>query len=140
MARLLPQDDLVNVEVDGPSSAGKSRLITSVLKMLPGGEVYNFTRISPNYLAYMSASLEHKIVFIQEADTLTDELTVQMVRSLLSEGRPLPAISCGAPGREDVASMTRYRADEATIWVWDEQAYRMLACRLPASTCPRRSG
>jgi hypothetical protein len=86
-ARLLALEDMINVLGDGPSSAGKTWTFTRVLKMLPQGAFYDFTRISPQYLAYMQASLEHKIVFIQEADTLAnDDTTVQMIRSLLSEG------------------------------------------------------
>jgi hypothetical protein len=86
-ARLLSLSDMINVQGDGPSSAGKTWTFRRVIKMLPEDACHDFTRISPQYLAYMQASLEHKMVFIQEIDTLAnDDTTVQMVRSLLSEG------------------------------------------------------
>ena len=93
----------VHVVVEGPSSAGKSHLVKTVLRLLPDGEAVDATALSSHALFYMGDDLRHKTFFVQEAAGLTDDLFTYGLRSLLSENRlRYPTVLKGPDGLQAV--------------------------------------
>lgn len=76
----------VSAAVKGPSSAGKSFLVKSVLRFLPDDAFHAVTAMSDKALIYDAEPLKHRVLVVQEAAGLSTTATL-MVRSLLSEGR-----------------------------------------------------
>jgi hypothetical protein len=64
-SRLL--DKIVSVAVKGPSSGGKSFLVTSVVSFFPKTAVYQFTSFSEKTLYYTEESLSHRHLILTEA-------------------------------------------------------------------------
>lgn len=76
----------VSVVVKGPSSAGKSFIVESVLKFFPSEAFYALTAMSDRALAYSKEPLEHRHLVIYEAAGMASEIATYLIRSLLSEG------------------------------------------------------
>jgi hypothetical protein len=86
-SRHLPEKQLVNVVVKGPSSAGKSHLVESVLRFFPEEAYHMLTAMSERALAYSEEPLSHRFLVLAEAAGMSGEFQTYLVRSLLSEGR-----------------------------------------------------
>lgn len=80
-------DRPVSVVVKGPSSAGKSWLMQTVLAFHPARAAYELSAMSEKALAYSKADLRHRMLVIYEAAGLGGEFASYLLRSLLSEGR-----------------------------------------------------
>jgi hypothetical protein len=83
-SRLL--DKIVSVAVKGPSSGGKSFLVTSVVSFFPERAVYQFTSFSEKTLYYTEEPLSHRHLILTEAAG-GGEVQEYTIRTLLSEGR-----------------------------------------------------
>jgi len=85
VTRLL--DKIVSLAVKGPSSAGKSYLVESVLRLFPESACHVLSAFSERALIYDDAPLEHRMLVIYEAAGMAGDTQSYTVRSLLSEGR-----------------------------------------------------
>jgi hypothetical protein len=84
-SRLL--DRPVSIAVKGPSSAGKSYIVESVLRFFPPEAYHALTALSDKALAYSTEDLRHRHLIIYEAAGMAGEFASYLIRSLLSEGR-----------------------------------------------------
>lgn len=80
-------DRPVSIIVKGPSSAGKSWLVKSVLALCPPSAYYALSAMSERALAYSKEPVKHRFLVLYEAEALSGEFASYLVRSLLSEGR-----------------------------------------------------
>lgn len=80
-------DRPVSIGLKGPSSAGKSYLVGSVLTFFPPEASYVLTAASEKALLYSDESFSHRFVVLNEAAGLGGEFMAYSIRSLLSEGR-----------------------------------------------------
>ncbi len=85
VSRLL--DRPISLVLKGPSSAGKSYLVQSVLNYCPASSYYALSAMSERALAYSPEPLVHRILVIYEAVGISGEFASYLMRSLLSEGR-----------------------------------------------------
>jgi len=76
----------VSIAVKGPSSAGKSHTVESVLKFFPESAYYTLTGMSQKALAYLKEPLEHRFLVLFEAAGMGGGFATYCIRSLLSEG------------------------------------------------------
>jgi hypothetical protein len=85
----------LSIDVHGPSSIGKSYLVRKVLRLFPGGAVYEFTTASAKVFFYdREDALKHKIVYAGEATAFYanqdgDDSSTQaaaLLRQLQSDG------------------------------------------------------
>ena len=83
-SRLLPRP--VNIVIKGPSSAGKSYTIETVLKLFPPSAYYALSSMSERALAYSEEPLKHRFLVLYEAAGLTSDFGTYLIRTLLSEG------------------------------------------------------
>ena len=84
-SRLLDQP--ISAAVKGPSSSGKSYLVSRVLKFFPPTAYLERSAMSERALAYGEYSLKHKFIVLFEAAGLGGDIAQYLMRSLLSEGR-----------------------------------------------------
>jgi len=80
-------DRPVSVAVKGPSAAGKSFTLETVLKFFPPEAHYTLTAMSERVLAYTDANLKHRFLVLMEATGMESDFASYLIRSLLSEGR-----------------------------------------------------
>lgn len=78
-------DRIVSAAVKGPSSAGKSWLTDKVLELFPPEAYYKLTAFSEHALAYSEEPVEHRMLVLYEAESMTNEFSTYLLRSLLSE-------------------------------------------------------
>lgn len=83
-SRLL--DKPVSVAVKGPSSAGKSYTVETVLKCFPPSAFYALTGMSERALAYSEEPLSHRMLVIYEAAGMNSDFQSYLLRTLISEG------------------------------------------------------
>lgn len=83
-SRLLDQP--VSVVVKGPSSAGKSYLVSTVLQAFPESTYYSLTSMSERALAYSNEPMAHRMLIVYELSGLDSDFGTYLLRSLLSEG------------------------------------------------------
>jgi hypothetical protein len=83
VSRLL--DTPISVVVKGPSSAGKSFTVETVLKAFPETAFYALSSMSPRALAYSEEPLCHRILVLYEASGLAADTGAYLLRTLLSE-------------------------------------------------------
>jgi hypothetical protein len=76
----------VSVVVKGPSSAGKSYTVETVLRTFPDSAYYALSSMSERSLAYSEEPLQHRILVIHEASGMASDFGTYLVRTLLSEG------------------------------------------------------
>jgi hypothetical protein len=79
----------VSVIVKGTSSAGKSWLVKTIVRLFAPGSVIEMTGMSAKWMVYASqqgVDFAHKMLFVHEACGVDDEVQ-KMLRVLLSEGR-----------------------------------------------------
>nr|BDD45666.1 hypothetical protein 14 [Desulfobacterales bacterium] len=76
-----------SIAVDGPSSAGKSFLVDTVLRFMPEDVYHEFSGMSEKNLAYTDRDLRHRFIVLYEASGLSGDFQSYLIRSLLSEGR-----------------------------------------------------
>lgn len=76
----------VSAVVKGPSSAGKSWMVEKVLELFPPEAYYKLTAFSEHALAYSDAPIKHKMLVLYEAESMNNEFSSYLLRSLLSEG------------------------------------------------------
>lgn len=74
----------IPVVIKGTSSVGKSKLIETVLKTLPGEAKEDFTRISENYLLYRKDPIENKVLTFYELYGAGS--TAGILRNAITEG------------------------------------------------------
>jgi hypothetical protein len=79
-------DRPISVAVKGPSSAGKSFLVETVLSFFCSSAYYALTAMSERSLAYSQEPLQHRMLVLYEADGMNSEIASYLIRSLLSEG------------------------------------------------------
>lgn len=77
----------VSLALKGPSAAGKSYLLETVLGFFPPSAYYALSAMSERALAYDREPLRHRMLVLYEAAGLGSEFASYLVRSLLSEGR-----------------------------------------------------
>lgn len=77
----------VSVAVKGPSSAGKSFLVETVLRAFPQAAYYALSSMSERALAYSQEPLSNRMLVLYEAVGLSGDFATYLLRSLLSEGR-----------------------------------------------------
>ena len=77
----------VSLALKGPSAAGKSYLLETVLGFFPSSAYYALSAMSERALAYDREPLQHRMLVLYEAAGLGSELATYLMRSLLSEGR-----------------------------------------------------
>ena len=86
VSRLLERP--INVVVTGPSSAGKSFMVTTVCRLLPTSAVYALVGMSARMLAYTNADLQHRHLIVNEAAALAQEgIGAVLLRALAWEGQ-----------------------------------------------------
>lgn len=83
-SRVFPRP--VSLGLKGPSSAGKSFTVGSVLKVFPKATYYELTGMSPKALVYSAECLRHRCLVLFEATGLSEGTSAYFMRSLLSEG------------------------------------------------------
>ena len=84
-SRLLKK--IVSIAVKGPSSAGKSFTVETVLGFFPDSAFYALTAMSDRALAYSEEPVKHRMLVIYEAAGIEGDWASLLVRTLLSEGR-----------------------------------------------------
>lgn len=73
-----------NVQIEGPSSAGKSHLVSQVLDFFPATAWYEIAGASPRALIYSEESLKHRYLIISEADGMHQEgMGASLIRGLV---------------------------------------------------------
>ena len=77
---------IVSLVVKGPSSAGKSFLVSSVLRFFPDHAYHALSSMSERALIYDETDLRYRMLVIYEASGMDSEMQTYLVRSLLSEG------------------------------------------------------
>ncbi len=82
-SHLLPKP--MSAAVKGPSAAGKSYIVDTVLRLFPGSAFYQITSASEHALIYTKADFRHRILVILEAHE--SPFLEMLVRTLLSEGK-----------------------------------------------------
>ena len=84
-SRLLPK--IVNAVIKGPSSGGKSFILSKVLELFPDSATYELSGFSERVLAYGDEDLSHRFLVLYEAGGITHDFSEYLLRSLLSEGK-----------------------------------------------------
>ena len=84
-SRLLPK--MVNAVIKGPSSGGKSFILSKVLELFPDSSTYELSGFSERALAYGNEDLAHRFLVLYEAGGITHDFSEYLLRSLLSEGK-----------------------------------------------------
>jgi hypothetical protein len=79
-------DRPISVAVKGPSSAGKSYLVETVLSFIPDEAYCALTAMSERALAYGEEPLRHRMLVLYEAEAMNGDIASYLIRSLLSEG------------------------------------------------------
>ncbi len=79
-------DRVISVVVKGPSSAGKSYLVETVLSFSCPTSYYSLTAMSELALVYGQEPLQHRMLVLTEADAMASDMVSYLIRSLLSEG------------------------------------------------------
>lgn len=77
----------VNIEVNSPSSVGKTYTVNGVLALEPESAVYELTAGSERALIYLNESLKHRILYVQEPEGLQEGVGAAVIKSLVWEGR-----------------------------------------------------
>ena len=86
VSRLFEQP--ISAVAKGPSAAGKSYLVDSVLQFFPGSAFYTVTGMSEQALVYSEEPLAHRVIVVYEAAGMAGEgFAPYFLRSLLSEGQ-----------------------------------------------------
>lgn len=92
----------VSLIIKGPSSAGKSFVILSVLRLFPDEAYLYRSSLSQHSLIYTSESLEHRVLFIAEAAAIIhDEFQMSTFRILVSENRLVHEVVERIDGRQE---------------------------------------
>ncbi|MBY0279124.1 hypothetical protein K2Z84_27640 [Candidatus Binatia bacterium] len=78
----------LNIALVGPSASGKSEAVRVVLPFFPDEAYYFLAAMSEKALVYTSADFKQKIIFLAEADSLTEDgAGASAVRSILTDNR-----------------------------------------------------
>jgi hypothetical protein len=77
----------INIEVNSPSSSGKTHLVTGTLKLEDSSAYYELTGSSEKALIYLDKSLANCILYIQEPEGLAQGAGFAAIKSLFWEGR-----------------------------------------------------
>jgi len=77
----------VNIEVNSPSSSGKTHLVVTVLGFEPPEAYYELTAGSERSLIYSEEPLEHRMLYFQEPEGLQQGIGAAVIKSLVWEGR-----------------------------------------------------
>jgi len=76
----------VSIVVKGPSAAGKSYVVETVLRTFPDSAFYALSSMSERALVYDDEPLQHRMLVIYEAAGFAGDFRTYVMRSLLSEG------------------------------------------------------
>ena len=76
----------VSTAIKGPSSGGKSHVLTTTLKFFPDEAYYALSAMSERALAYSDEPMKNRVLILYEAAGMGSEFTNYLIRSLLSEG------------------------------------------------------
>src|SRR6185437_14709984 len=79
----------VSLALKGPSSGGKSYLVSTVLKYFPAASYYFMTGMSEKALIYSKEPLENRYIVLAEVHGIQAQFADYVIRSLLSESRLL---------------------------------------------------
>jgi len=77
----------VNVEVNSPSSSGKTHVVLGTLALEDPEAYYEMTAGSEKALIYLGEPLSHRILYIQEPEGLAEGVGAAVLKSLVWEGR-----------------------------------------------------
>ena len=81
-------DRPINLEVNSPSSAGKTFIVTTTLKLEHEKACYELTAHSEKSLVFLEeGSLKHRTIFIQEPEGIAEGAGAAIFKSLTWEGR-----------------------------------------------------
>jgi len=84
-SRALPRP--VNVELNSPSSAGKTHTVTGTLALEAPEVYYELTASTERALIYLEEPLAHRILYMQEPEGLAQGVGFAAIKSLIWEGR-----------------------------------------------------
>ena len=79
-------DHPVSAVLKGPSSAGKSFLVTRASRYFPESAYLAVTSTSSKALAYTNETLSHRVLIIYEAAGISGDFQSYLLRTLMSEG------------------------------------------------------
>ena len=77
----------VNLEVNSPSTSGKTHVVNGSLTLEDPCAFYEMTAGSEKSLIYLQESLENRIIYIQEREGLSEGVGTAVIKSLVCEGR-----------------------------------------------------
>jgi hypothetical protein len=77
----------INLEINSPSSSGKTFLANSVLQLEDPTAYYEMTAGSERALVYLNEPLEHRILYVQEPEGLATGVGAAALKSLVWDGR-----------------------------------------------------
>jgi biotin operon repressor len=84
-SRALPRP--TNIEVNSPSSAGKTQAVLGTLAFEDPSAFYELTASSEKALIYLEESLANRILYIQEPEGLAQGVGFAVIKSIIWEGR-----------------------------------------------------
>lgn len=84
-SRALPRP--ANVEVNSPSSAGKTHVVVVTLRLEHESAYYEMTAGSERSLIYLNEPIDHRVLYIQEPEGLMEGVGAAVLKSLSWEGR-----------------------------------------------------
>lgn len=83
----------ISIILKAGSSAGKSYLVKTVLKLIPEEAYIEMTGLSPKALVYLNETFSHRFLIIYEFHGVKeDDYTEYMIRTLLSENKIIYAV------------------------------------------------
>lgn len=77
----------VNLELNSPSSSGKTYIVTTALRLEAPDAYYELTASTEKALIYLNEPLEHRVIYIQEPEGLAQGVGAAAMKSLVWEGR-----------------------------------------------------
>ena len=76
-----------NLQVHSPSSAGKTHVVNTTLRLEDASAYYELSASSERALIYLEEPLEHRVLYIQEPEGLNQGVGAAVIKSLIWEGR-----------------------------------------------------
>lgn len=77
----------VNIEVNSPSSTGKTHVVLGTLSLEDPSAYYELTAGSEKALIYLDEPLKNRVIYVQEPEGLTEGVGAAVIKSLVWEGR-----------------------------------------------------
>jgi len=84
---------VASVEVNSPSSTGKTHLITTTLALEDPSAYYELTATSERALIYSDENFAHRIIVMHEPDGLPEGVGAAAIKTLVWDGKPAMTLS-----------------------------------------------